>query len=123
VKKTILVLFLFTTGLASVSCSKEGEYISDRQVFADPSITEQNVTYENFVKPLLTKNCATCHGNGGSAQAWWLNTNSYDNAASFANQISYTINSGTMPPPPKFPFSQHDRDLMVAWVSRGMPEN
>ena len=120
-RKIVLVSFLFTISL--VSCSKEGEYISDRQVFADASVTEQNVTYQNFVQPLLAKNCATCHGVGGSAEAWWLNTNSYQNAVSHANQISNTIISGTMPPPPKFPFSQHDRNLMSAWISKGMPEN
>jgi mono/diheme cytochrome c family protein len=118
ISKFIIILILVTA-----SCSKEGEYISDRQVFADPGVTEQNVTYQNYVKPLLTKNCATCHGVGGSAEPWWLNTNSYDNAVNNANQIATTIISGTMPPPPKFPFCQADRDLMAAWISKGMPEN
>lgn len=119
-RKIILISFLF---IVLCSCSKESEYISDRQVFANASVTEQNVSYQNFVGPLLSQKCYTCHGVGGSAQPWWLNTNTYANAISNSNQISFTIINGTMPPPPRFPFSQHDRDLMAAWISRGMPEN
>jgi mono/diheme cytochrome c family protein len=119
ISKFIAVIIVLTT----VSCSKEGGVINDRQVFADASITAQNVSYQNFVKPLLTKNCATCHGDDGSAETWWLNTNSYENALRFSNSISNTIINGTMPPPPKFPFTQADRDLMAAWISKGMPEN
>ena len=124
-RKNILVLFLFVSlvSVITFSCSKEGDYVSDRQVFADPSVTEQNVSYRNFVEPLLAKKCYTCHGVGGSAEAWWLNTNTYQNAVSHGNQISHTIINGTMPPPPRFPFSQLDRDLMAAWISNGMPEN
>lgn len=119
-RNIILISFLF---IVLCSCSKEAEYISDREVFADASVTEQNVNYQNFVGPLLAKKCYTCHGVGGSAEPWWLNTNTYGNALSNSNQISVTIINGTMPPPPRFPFSQHDRDLMAAWISRGMPEN
>lgn len=112
----VFLLFLF-------SCSKEGDYINDRKVFASPEITVKNVSYENYVKPLLTKNCATCHGVDGSAETWWLNAHIYENALRFANPIATTIINGTMPPPPKFPFSQRDRDLMAAWIANGMPEN
>ncbi|MFV5690326.1 c-type cytochrome [Flavobacterium sp. ZT3R25] len=112
----LFLLFLF-------SCSKEGDYINDRIVFASPEITSENVTYQNYVKPLLTKNCATCHGVDGSAETWWLNSHNYENTVRYANPIATTIINGTMPPPPKFPFSQRDRDLIAAWIAKGMPEN
>jgi mono/diheme cytochrome c family protein len=109
--------------LIAISCSKEGDYINDRQEFADPSVTKENVNYQNFVQPLLSRNCSTCHGVGGSAEPWWLNTNNYNNAVNNAHQITTTIINGTMPPPPRFPFSQRDRDLLDVWVSKGMPQN
>lgn len=104
------------------SCSKEGDYINDTKVFASSEITTKNVSYQNYIKPLLTKNCATCHGVYGSAETWWLNSHSYENTLGFANPITTTIINGTMPPPPRFPFSQRDRDLVAAWIAKGMPE-
>ena len=105
------------------SCSKEGEFIPNRQVFASDNITKENVSYENYIKPVLTKNCATCHGDDGSAEAWWNNTNTYANAVLYARAITTTINNGTMPPPPKFPLTLRDRELVMAWINRGTPEN
>lgn len=106
-----------------LSCSKEGEFITNRKVFASDNITKENVSYENYIKPLLTKNCATCHGDGGSAEVWWKNTHTYVNAAQYARAITTTINNATMPPPPKFPFADRDRELVLAWINRGTPEN
>jgi uncharacterized membrane protein len=119
-KKYIFFVFLV---IFSISCSKQGDPISDRTEFATKEITTQNVSYKNFVEPLLTKNCSTCHGLNGSAQAWWLNTKTYENAVEYANPISKTIISKTMPPPPKFPFTDRDRDLIQAWIDKGMPNN
>jgi mono/diheme cytochrome c family protein len=116
--KVLVVLAVF-----SISCSKQGDPISDRVEFASKQISEKNVTYKNFVEPLLTKNCSTCHGANGSAEAWWLNTKTYENAVEYANPIAKTIIRKTMPPPPKFPFTDRDRDLIQAWIDRGMPNN
>ncbi len=116
-----LTFFLFILFL--ISCSKEGTQIQDRKVFASDTITFENVSYTNYIKPLLTKNCATCHGDGGSAEVWWKNTHTYSNAVENARAISTTINNATMPPPPKFPFTERDRDLVMAWIKRGTPEN
>jgi hypothetical protein len=33
-----------------------------------------------------------------------------------------TIVEGSMPPPPRKPFSQADKDLFRAWINRGSPE-
>ncbi|MES2240562.1 MAG: cytochrome c [Bacteroidota bacterium] len=118
IKNLLCLLFVIL-----VSCSKEGDPIANRKVFASDNITTENVSYDNYVKPLLTKNCATCHGDGGSAETWWRNTSTYANALQYSRSITTTINNGTMPPPPKFPFADRDRELILAWINRGVPEN
>ncbi len=105
------------------SCSKQGDFISDVKDSASIDVTPENVSYKNFVEPLLTKNCSTCHGLGGSAEVWWLNNKTYENAAKYSDIISTTIINKTMPPPPKFPFTNRDRNLMKLWIERGMPFN
>ena len=113
-----IVLFL----LLIAACSKEAEFIPDRKDFASAEITVENVSYENYMKPLLAKNCGTCHGDGGSAEVWWKNTHTYENAVEYARAITTTINNGTMPPPPKFPFTERDRQLVLAWFNKGFPK-
>jgi uncharacterized membrane protein len=105
-----------------LSCYHEGGIISARHPFAPDSVTSVNVSYENFVKPLLMKNCATCHGSGGSAQSWWVNTDTYENAATHSKSIVATITNNTMPPPPKFPFTDRDKELLNAWLNKGTPK-
>jgi hypothetical protein len=119
----MLKLSFFSLFLLLISCSKEGPKIQDRKDFASDTITTDNVSYNNYIKPLLTKNCGTCHGDGGSAEVWWKNTHTYSNAVQNARAISTTIYNATMPPPPKFPFTERDRDLVMAWINRGTPEN
>jgi mono/diheme cytochrome c family protein len=116
------IKILFFTAIFCVSCSKEGDPIPDRVEQATKGVTLENVNYKNFIEPVLTKNCSTCHGVDGSAEAWWLNAKTYNNAFNNANIIANTIVGKTMPPPPKFPFTDRDRELFQAWIDRGMPE-
>ena len=121
--KYILICFLQAMVLLLVGCYNKREPIAPNKVFAVDSISSENVSYANYVRPLLTKNCSTCHSSKGSAPMWWLNDNTYHNAAQFANPIVKTILNETMPPAPKFPFSERDKQLLQAWLERGMPEN
>ena len=108
--------------LIQTSCYKQGEFIAPNKTFAEDSITNENVTYTNFIHPLLKKNCSTCHGTEGSAKVWWLNDNTYNNAVKHHKIIIGTMVNGTMPPPPKFSFTSRDRQLMQAWIKRGLPQ-
>jgi uncharacterized membrane protein len=80
------------------------------------------VTYSNYIHLVLKNNCSTCHGTTGSAAAFWINTNTYENAVQYGVRIKETIVEGSMPPPPRSPFSQADKNLFTAWIKRGMPE-
>jgi uncharacterized membrane protein len=118
-------LALFSIGfcLSLSMCNKVGESPNPSIVFANDTISMLNVNYSNFVNGILKKNCSTCHAASGSAAAWWVNTNTYANCTENYQKITTTILNQTMPPSPKFPFSERDRALLDAWVKRGLPEN
>jgi hypothetical protein len=117
------VLWAVFVSIFSSGCSKQRGYIAPNKPFANDSVTTENVTYSNFIHPLLQKNCSTCHGSGGSAEAWWLNDNTYENALRYGNPICKTMLNETMPPTPKFPFLERDKQLIQAWKDRGMPKD
>jgi uncharacterized membrane protein len=104
-----------------ISCYKKGDIAQPSVPFISDTVTISNVTYDNYAHGLLKKNCSTCHGVNGSAEAWWLNENTYENAVRYANIINTTIQNGTMPPPPKFPMTDKEKDLLNNWAKRGMP--
>lgn len=108
--------------LSGLGCYKKGDYVNPVATFKPDSVTQSNVTYTNYVYNLLKNNCSTCHAKKGSAAAFWINTNTYDNALQYGVRIKETIVEGSMPPPPRSPFSQEDKDVITAWVNRGMPE-
>jgi uncharacterized membrane protein len=104
-----------------MSCYKKGDIAQPSVPSVSDTVTILNVTYDNYAHGLLKKNCSTCHGVNGSAEAWWLNENTYENAVRYANIINTTIQNGTMPPPPKFPMTDIEKDLLNNWAKRGMP--
>jgi uncharacterized membrane protein len=111
-----IVLTLSITG-----CYKKAGIVTTQNSKAD-SVNVSNVTYSNYIHLVLKNNCSTCHGTTGSAAAFWINTNTYENAVQYGVRIKETIVEGSMPPPPRSPFSQADKNLFTAWIKRGMPE-
>jgi len=105
-----------------MGCYKKGEYIKPVANYVPEGVTDTNVTYTNYVYKLLKNNCSSCHASTGSAAAFWVNTNTYDNAVQYGVRIKETIVEGSMPPPPRTPFSQADKDLLTAWINRGSPK-
>ncbi len=107
--------------LLCLGCSKKGDRIISSATLVPAGVTIKNVTYDNYVYKLLKDNCSTCHAKEGSAGLFWLNENTYTNAAQFAVRIKETIVENSMPPPPRKPFSDADKALLQAWVDRGSP--
>ena len=115
--QSIAIAAIFLLG----GCYKQADAVASKTLPPN-GVTVSNVTYTNYVHTLLKNNCSTCHGKEGSAAAFWINTNSYDNAVTWGVRIKETIVEGSMPPPPRSPFPQSDKDLLTAWINRGMPE-
>lgn len=115
-------LLLLLASIAFTGCYKKGEPVTSAATFIPDGVTTTNVTHTNYVAGVLKNNCSTCHGKGGSADTYWLNTNTYQNASEFGDRIVETIVNGSMPPVPRKPLSAADRNMMKAWINRGMPQ-
>lgn len=120
IRSGYLLPILFS--IACTGCYKKGEPVTGPATFIPAGVTAANVTHTNYVAGVLKNNCSTCHGKGGSADEFWLNTNTYQNAAGFGVRIVETIVTGSMPPVPKKPFSAADKKMLEAWINRGMPQ-
>ena len=103
-------------------CSKKGDAVQIQGSFIPDGVTVNNVTYTNYIHSVLKNNCSTCHGKDGSAPQYWYNTNTYENAVLYGTRIMETIVENSMPPAPRKPFSDEDKDLFKAWINRGYPE-
>jgi len=104
------------------ACYKKGDAVVSKPNPAQEEVTDSTVTYSNYIHDLLKNNCSTCHGDGGSAQQFWYNTNTYDNASQYGVRIMETIVENSMPPVPRKPFSNIDKQLIKAWIKRGSPK-
>jgi mono/diheme cytochrome c family protein len=121
IRNGYLLLLIFS--LSAAGCEKKiGDAVTSSATFIPAGVTTKNVTHTNYVAAVLKNNCSTCHGKGGSAEQFWLNTNTYQNAAEYGERIVETIVNGSMPPVPRKPFSDADRQMMQAWLHRGMPQ-
>lgn len=116
------LLLLFSSIIYTGCYKHKADPVTSTATFIPAGVTTANVTYTNYVAGVLKNNCSTCHGKGGSADSWWLNTNSYLNASEYGERIVETVVSGSMPPVPRKPWSQADRDMMQAWLDKGMPQ-
>ena len=115
--------FIIVTGLSLLAaCSKKGDVVATQSNFGPEGVTATNVTYTDYVHDVIQKNCSTCHGSDGSAPQYWFNTNTYENAVEHGTRIMETILENSMPPPPRKPFSEADKNLIRAWIKRGSPE-
>jgi mono/diheme cytochrome c family protein len=120
IRSGCLLPLLLLTGITG--CYKKGDPVTSAATFIPAGVTITNVTHTNYVADVLKNNCSTCHGKNGSAEEFWFNTNTYQNASDYGVRIVETIVNGSMPPVPRKPFSTADRKMMEAWINRGMPK-
>ena len=112
----------FAVLLLLAGCSKRGDLTVSPANFVPDGVTDSSVTYTNYVHTVIKNNCSTCHGKDGSAAQFWLNTNTYENAVQYGTRIMETIVENSMPPAPRKPFSDADKNLLKAWIKKGSPE-
>lgn len=111
------LVILSMTVLLFISCGDTTQKIPEK------------VTFTEHVAPILYNNCTICHRPGGSAHFALVN---YTDAKANGPSISYVVKERIMPPWPADPhytrfigerlLSQTDIDILVKWVSDGMPE-
>lgn len=89
----------------------------------------QTLTYEQDIKPLLQKNCVSCHR---SSEVGAMPLATYEDVVSYGKMIQYTTSAHLMPPWYADPSYRHfsnervlsDDDIqkIKTWVNNGMPE-
>ncbi|MDQ0969444.1 mono/diheme cytochrome c family protein [Flavobacterium sp. W4I14] len=120
-KQNLIFLLAAITALLFACSKKQAEELKPETPTPNgpTPVTTANVTYTNFAGALFQTKCNSCHGpNGGMKGVWALNgLASIKNDARVANSVLVTK---TMPRGGSITTSE--RELLQAWVDKGMPE-
>lgn len=127
-------LVLFTFLLMVNACNYDNHQLPDdftpeqgKDVVCTPDGTPADtgtagvVTYEQVKTEVFETRCLSCHGSGSGAGG--VNLATYGSAASWASQIKFAVQSGTMPKSPNPPLPQAEKELVIAWVDAGAPSS
>jgi mono/diheme cytochrome c family protein len=117
-QNSIFLLAVITTLL--FACSKrQAEELKPATPTGPTAVTTANVTYTNFAGALFQTKCNNCHGPNGALKSIWLFSGlpSIKNDARVANAVLVTK---TMPKGGSL--TANERELLQAWVDKGMPE-
>ena len=120
-KQSSIFLLAAITALLFACSKKQAEELKPETPTPNgpTPVTTANVTYTNFAGALFQTKCNCCHGpNGAMKGVWALNgLASIKNDARVANSVLVTR---TMPRGGSLTASE--RELLQAWVDKGMPE-
>jgi len=120
-KQSSIFLLAAITALLFACSKKQAEELKPETPTPNgpTPVTTANVTYTNFAGALFQTKCNSCHGpNGAMKGVWALNgLASIKNDARVANSVLATR---TMPRGGSLTASE--RELLQAWVDKGMPE-
>ena len=116
---------LLYSGVATTGCADKAAAPAPAPFVDRQGMTEANVTYNNYIGPLINTRCRTCH-NPASALSTkpaldaWVNERTYANAARHRVKLVASIVQNTMPI--ARPLPQPEKELLQAWLERGAPE-
>lgn len=118
-KQNSIFLLAAITALLFACSKRQAEELKPAAPTGPTAVTTANVTYTNFAGALFQTKCNSCHGpNGGLKGVWALNgLASIKNDSRVANAVLVTK---TMPQGGSLTASE--RELLQAWVDKGMPE-
>ena len=124
-KKTRLTLGTLAS-LTLLLALPSGCYFDNEQDLygIDPTACDTTaVKYSTVIKPLIEKNCISCHSPGGVQESVPLNT--YDGLKLYATNglLVARTNDNTTPMPQSGLLPLCDRDKIRAWVKRGAPND
>ena len=117
---------LVAGGLLGGSCGERAAEPTPLPAVPTQGITPANVTYDNYVGLLLTTRCKTCHNPASAlstkpALSAWVNQKTYANARDNGVKIVASIGDDQMPVARPLPATE--KELLYAWLKRGMPQN
>jgi hypothetical protein len=77
--------------------------------------------YQPDVSNAIQANCTICHFPGGTGASWPLTT--YDEVYAIRDSVQSQIASCKMPPPGWPPMTPAIREMVLAWLVCGAPNN
>ena len=78
-------------------------------------------SYATDVSPLLYSYCTSCHQPSGSQSGKPLDT--YSSVSSLASKVESKVSDCSMPPSSNPQPSAAERDVILAWIACGSPNN
>ena len=79
------------------------------------------IDYKMVSARVLGLRCISCHSNSGGNRAG-INLETYESLFNERSGIKSTITSGSMPQPTNRPLSAIQKQIILAWLSKGAPE-
>jgi len=118
-KQNSIFLLAAITALLFACSKRQAEELKPATPAGPTAVTTANVTYTNFAGALFQTKCNNCHGPSGAIKSIWLFNGlaSIKNDARVANAVLVTK---TMPKGGSL--TANERELLQAWVDKGMPE-
>ena len=118
-KQNSIFLLAAITALLFACSKRQAEELKPAAPAGPTAVTTANVTYTNFAGALFQTKCNNCHGPNGALKSIWLFNGfaSVKNDTRVANAVLVTK---TMPKGGSLTASE--RELLQAWVDKGMPE-
>jgi hypothetical protein len=127
--KTIALITVFAGMTVIFGCNNEATEMPDDddnpgQGDCTPQFPDMNVTYNNYVKGVLTKYCIECHHAGNSTGPG--DFNSYNGIMVYAKGNSFqarVIQDNADMPQGNAPLPKAIRDSLDVWISNCAPQN
>ena len=86
-----------------------------------PQFPDMNITYDNFVKGIITNHCIICHQGGNSPGPG--NYSTYNGVLAYADFFNLRVTQDRADMPQgNAPLPKSTRDSLNVWLSNCMPE-
>lgn len=124
-KKTLLAFGMLSTLLLIFALSPGCYYDNEQELYGiDPNGCDTtSVKYSTVIKPLIEKNCVSCHAPGGVQESSPLNTHAFVKLFAENGLLVQRTNDNTSPMPQSGLLPSCDREKIRAWVNRGAPND
>lgn len=115
------ILFMLITGLGIIAGCTNMAPEMPAEADCTPKFPDMDVTYENYVKGILTEYCIGCH-NGGSAPG---NFTTYAGIQPYVETSFYfrVVQDGADMPRGNAPLPRAIRDSLNVWLENCAPQN
>ncbi len=119
--KNLSLILSFLLILVLTACSKSSD---DSEMDPDQDPVGNAINYQDDIRPIMSANCVSCHGNPPTSNAPMpLTTYNDVRSAVETRGLLSRINSTTNPMPPNGRMPASARQIIEDWANQGFLEN